>query len=317
MEGTEIAAPAPPLTAETPAPVSLTAAEQAVVSDNLTAFRDARRAERSGKPLAPAPVADPDPAPVETPIPAAAAPPAPVVSKRQQETNDRIREAVEKATADLQAENARLKAAAPPPRTTEPPPAAAAPAPTAATDDPKPKYEDFATEADPFTAHMEALALWSGRQAYKAAQLDSQKTKHQQDFYAAQERLDAEGLKAHKDFGEKLTALAKSGVVWPPDVSMAILQHPKGAELAYALASDPALSQRVTLFDLGVLAASLATPAAPAPIPPKTVTDAPDPPTVLGARPAEPGDPIARAVNDGDVTAYRTARMAERIALRK
>lgn len=310
MDGTETTtAPAPSAPIETETE-TISAADQAVQNHDPIAYRAARHAERSGAPLAPAPAKVADPAPVDPSAPAAAAPPAPVLSKKQQEANDRTRLAVESATADLQAENARLKAQLAPPKTA---PAAVAPP----ADDPEPTYEQFATEADPFTAHMKALARWEGRQAYKAEQVKAQQDRHREDFYAAQERLDAEGLKAHSDFADKLTALAKSGVVWPADVSMAILRHEKGAELAYALASDPALSQRVTLFDLGVLAASLATPPAVPPVvvaTPKLVTDAPAPPTQLGGRPTDELSPTERALMAKDPVAYKAARHAERSA---
>lgn len=313
MDGTETTtAPAPSAPIETETE-TITAADQAVQNHDPIAYRAARHAERSGTPLVPAP-AKADPAPTDPATPAAPAPPVAGLSKKQQDANDRTRLAVEQATADLQAENARLKAQLAPPKTATPP---AAVAPPAATDDPRPKYEDFASETDPFTAHLEALALWSGRQAYKAEQVKAQQDRHREDFYAAQERLDAEGLKAHPDFAEKLTALAKSGVVWPADVSMAILKHPKGWELAYSLASDPALSQRVTLFDLGVLAASLATPPAVPPVvaaTPKLVTDAPAPPTQLGGRPTDELSPTERALMAKDPVAYKAARHAERSA---
>jgi hypothetical protein len=54
-------------------------------------------------------------------------------------------------------------------------------------------------------------------------------------------------------------------------------------------------------------------PAAPV-APPKTVTSAPNPPTTLGRKPAEPTDPVTRAWKSGDFRAYKREADAREVA---
>lgn len=91
----DTSAPAPE-----PVPDTIPATEAAVVADNFQDFEAAEFAKAAGKPL---------------PAVAASAPVERALSKRQQEANERTQKAVEAATADLRAENARLKAATPAP----------------------------------------------------------------------------------------------------------------------------------------------------------------------------------------------------------
>lgn len=99
-------------TPETPAPTpapTMSATRAAADKGDFSAFLEADDAASKGTPMARVEV-KPDPAPVKVETPAVEAqPPAQTVSKRQQDINDRIREAVSKATADLAAENARLR----------------------------------------------------------------------------------------------------------------------------------------------------------------------------------------------------------------
>lgn len=112
---------------------TIPATTAAVISGKTSEYRDARRAERAGKPLAAVPVAT---SAVSDPTPSAPAAPVPEtrqLSHRQQQINERAQKAVDSATAALREENARLKAdlaRATVPRGT--PPAAPAPAPIAA-----------------------------------------------------------------------------------------------------------------------------------------------------------------------------------------
>lgn len=164
--------PAPAPAAVSPETIPASAA--AIVSGDTGAYREARRAEKLGKPLAAVP------APVETPTsdtPAAAdgAPPAERhVSRRQQAINDAAQKAAESATTALRDENARLKAqlasrpAAPAPAPAPETPKPAAPAPPDRKADAKryaamadyPKIADF----DTLEEHAAAVQLFMGEQ---------------------------------------------------------------------------------------------------------------------------------------------------------
>src|SRR3989442_13142458 len=112
---TPIAPAAPAPSAEPVAAPTQTAVEAAVVSGDFGSFKEAGRAERVNKPLPDVPLevpSDPPTAKAATPAPVAPAPER-TLSKRQQDINDRIREAVERATADKDAEIARLRTSQP------------------------------------------------------------------------------------------------------------------------------------------------------------------------------------------------------------
>jgi hypothetical protein len=115
MDGTETTAPAPSSTGgETTAPIAVTPADTAVATNDVAAYREARRVERGDPRRLPAAASQPgaapgDPAsaaPSGPAAPGAGADPARTVSKRQQTIND-----YERTVAELKAENARLKGA--------------------------------------------------------------------------------------------------------------------------------------------------------------------------------------------------------------
>lgn len=150
MDPVDPQAPAPAAADTTPIP----AVDAAVASGDYTAFEDAQRAELAGKPLAA--VTPPEPAERQ-------------LSRRQQEANERTRKAVETATADLRAENERLRKAAP---VAEPPvrrePVAEPPAPPAAekfpgmdkyfAEHPEASVDDYLDARDDHREKQRALA---------------------------------------------------------------------------------------------------------------------------------------------------------------
>lgn len=165
-------APAPLAPVETPVTIAPDVA--AANTGDVQGFLDARAAQRTGKPL-PAVEAP------ETP----AAPAAPTLSKRQQDANERTREAVALATADIRAENARLKAQLDAPRAV--PPAPPAPAPTEQAEPEfkrylalpgAPKLADF----DSVEEHAIAAALFINR----AVASETQSRASQDELTAAQ-----------------------------------------------------------------------------------------------------------------------------------
>lgn len=108
------------------------------------------------------------------------------------------------------------------------------------------------------------------------------------------------------------TSLIKS------DVAAQILQHladhPETLQDVRAM-TDP--EDVLTYF--GELQARYRTrkPAADQPPPPKTFTDAPDPPVVLGNRPGEPVDPVVSALKRRDTGAYIREMNARDLAARR
>lgn len=326
------AAPAPPTEPVAP---PLTATEAAVVANDFPAFDKADRAARAGKPL-PAP----EVTPVEEPAPEAAVPEPPKLSKRQQDTNDRIREATERATADLRAENERLRAAAPPverPRTEAPPaetPVQMAKRYAALPD--APKLADF----DTIEEHHAAMALFIEDKRYHER---STEARSRAEYDQEEQRVRAsskgifEALEARKktdpEFYDRLdqkllTELIPASVV-PKDlpigpaniIAEALLRHPATAwdvteyfnthrdEYARLTARDPRtgvqrLSQADLLREIGRIEGRLERATSDPPPAPKSVTDAPSPPVVLGSRSAAPVDPVEAAVKADDFATF-------------
>lgn len=172
MAEIETPAPAP---SETPAP-TISAGMDAASKGDFSAFDAAEVSAKRGTPLprVEAPV-------IEKPV-AGAVPVERTVSKRQEAINDRTRTAVEQATADLQAENARLKAqlATPPAPRVEPVPVE--PPVVAKTPEYKrymampdaPKLADFESVEE----HAFAATLFINRTVYAEQQADARSRQH-------------------------------------------------------------------------------------------------------------------------------------------
>lgn len=330
-------APAPaPTAAEPITPVAepISAVDTAVANKDQAAYREARLAERSGKPLAP--VEPPAEGDEGEPAVKATGEPAPerTLSKRQQDANENIRKAVERATADLIAENTRLKASLPQPK------AEPAPVSTAAVDA-KPDVADVATYPDGAydPKFIEDLGAWSARQAIRAHDTETETRARVQAHTTSLQTRDAQfntriaaAKQADPDFITKLSpdvrALRprddlKEGEPLSPlnDVAEFILRsdipdrlmqhftdHPEDLKRFETLPTPTAVS-----FEMGQLHAQLRQPAA-ASLPTKTVSSAPAPTTTLGRRTTEPVDEVDAAVASGDVSAFRAARLRERSA---
>jgi hypothetical protein len=338
------AAPAQPAATSAPAslpsapdaasPATRTAADQAVVAQDVAAYRAARRAERdatsdrrpdrAARPGGPAVPADPG---------AVQAAEARTVSKRQQTIND-----YERRVAELQAENARLKSSAP--RAESP----AAPAPTRAGDplaidltqpllDEGAFYTKFPTASSAdyhryitrYDREMERATeqlRTAQRDADTAAQTRAQKFAAQfmaaGDPAALRDRLDPallalETRAAAQAQHKRITAandLAEE--ILDSEVALQVLEHLTAhPEVTATLLAAPTRRALVRAFSR--LEAQM-TPSAAAGPTVKTTTDAPPPAVTLGARSAQMGDPLDRAVVAGDVAAYRAARRAQRAA---
>jgi hypothetical protein len=315
-------APAPPA-----APV--TATEQAVITNDVSAYRDARRAERStGKP-APAPVlpesgkATPD---------AAATKPteeARTVSKRQQQIND-----YERRIAAQDAELARLRSTTAAPA---PAPAPRAPASAAPVGESFPEFAAFVAQHPDatFESYMDARLDWREAQRAQLSQREQAARESQQEHQATvagfASRV-AEATTADPAFWDKvspeLTALETREKVLADgrqpgpgnDLATEIIRSELGPQLLRHLTDHPddlaklrACTTRGQLIKVfGRLEARLEQGAVPPPQ--KLVSDVPPPPTTLGSRPGSQADPVRAAVARGDITGYREARRAERLA---
>jgi hypothetical protein len=310
----------------------------------VATYREARRAERQGKPLA-AVEAKPeaktdDTAAVQTPEQVR------TVSKRQQQIND-----YERRIAEQEIELARLRTLPVPVRTE-----AAAPA-RPAENDPEPDPND--TEKYPGgeydAKYLRDAARWDVRnelrardaQAQTRAQLSEVETAQRARVSTFVERLN-QAKAADPTFAGKLTkevralepfdALPEGQPGGPlnvlaeqifdsplaPVILLHLSQHPEALKHFESLPPEiatlpPALRAKAHIpwivREFGKLEARLESPS-PAPVQPKTITSSPTPPTTLGTRPGSPADPKLAAVAQGDVRGYRAARRAERVAQR-
>jgi hypothetical protein len=333
--------PAAPAQSEaTPAPV-LTAVESAVAKDDFTAYRETRRAERSGTP-APAPAAEPvtetkpeaTAAPVEEPR---------TVSKRQHEINERIRLATERALADRDAEIARLRSQlpAPPAAPRTEPTAEKFPAyaqyletnPDASLEDYIDARQDFRdglkqkataaqrAEADRTRSHQEGIAQAQARTlaARQADPVIDAKFKQWEAAQSVHELPEVLLLKTREQ------AIAAQQIPQAEnDFASAVASSEYSAQIIAHIADHPDVLQKVRALEnrtavlkyFGKLETRFEKADA-APVQPKTISSAPTPGTALGSRPASAVDPVAAAVKANDVTAYRAARRAERASARR
>lgn len=218
------AAPAQPAAAAAPAPAptTISATQDALEHGDVAGFQEARAATRAGK----------TPPAVAAPPAAPAAPAAPVLSKRQQETNERIRVATEKAVTDAvasrDAEIAQLRAAATPPTRADvaapPPPAPPAPKTpdwkryAALPEAPKLNAVDAAGQPlfDSIEEHAAAMALFiQDTRETERATATQQKTTAEEITAAQHQRVDTfvgklnEARAADPDFVNKLTDQVK------------------------------------------------------------------------------------------------------------
>lgn len=337
------AAPAQPV-----APSTVSAADAAVASGDTGTYREARRMERIGKPLAAVAVADPAPTPVADDVttdpPAVPAQPAqPQLSKRQQGINDRAQRAVESATASLREENERLKAqlAAPNRQPAAPatPPAPAQPTEPewkrlAAMPD-YPKLADFESVEE----HAAAVGLFIHDQREKAAQQrsesDQQDETHMRRITAFDTRVNAlvaDDPEIVSKIQPRAQTLSRRGgpfhaiadLVLDSEHGPVLLRdHYDALEalgtLPESMRSLP-LQQQIrahlqhVMKEFGKLEGSLAIPAAPTTPAPKTLTDADEAPQTLGSRAAEATDPMVGAIKRNDTGAYRRLRREQRAA---
>ena len=354
LPSTQAVTPAPAPAQAPPATDTHSAADAAVKAGDTAAYRLAKRAERSGKPLDPVPVTA-APAAATEPAPVAEAePPKPVAKPRDEEyISSRIREGVERGTAEIRSEVERLKqqiASHAPPKT-EPEKVYDGTDPS----DPKPDPNDFEINDEYLDARDEwNMRRWR-RQDARSAQT-AKSTQAREELTAAQQaRVQTfatklkEASAADPEFLSKLTpevrALRPFAALTPgepggpdnivaeqvfdspiaPQVLRHFSEHPES--LARLIAMPPeiqAMPQAVRtarhitwiVQEYGHLERTLSAPAPAAvtPAPAPAITNAPAPIATLGSRPAAPVDPKAAAVKSGNTSAYRALRRQERAA---
>lgn len=309
MPDIEPAAPAQP---ESPTPPP-SAVDQAVINNDPSAYRAARLAERSGKPLAPAPVEpaakkDDPPAPAQTEE-------ARQVSKRQQQIND-----YERRIAEQNERIARLEQQLKPADVKPEPPKADTP------DFSYPEFPEWAAkpgnETKSYETYIEsrALARWRFEQQQEQTkqQTAEQETQAKADHA---KRAESWGQKVraartkHADFDE-VALMAPTEIQRGSVIDQWIQGSEEGAEILYHLQQHPEEIRRIHALPSEVAQVrelvKLEESLKPAPV--KPVTEAPAPPQTLGSKATDAGDPVDAAVRAGDMGAYRRARLAERAA---
>jgi hypothetical protein len=347
------AAPAQPGTgtaAATGLPVAVTPADTAVATNDVAAYREARRAER-GDPerhaalqraqgTAAARKGDAETnGPAATP-PAPGATPDRQVSKRQQTINE-----YERTVAELKAENARLKGGTAPagdPRNghdTRPeagaPKAGAVPVditrpaleeaafytthPEASTADYFRYLNRFDREVERATEQMQQSQTAAQRAAHERATKFHDQIKAVGDPAEVIQRIDPDltalETRAYAQAQGKHPTAANdlADEILDSDVALQVLEHLTAhpEEKAKLLALP---NRRAVVREFSRLEARLTPTAAGAAAAPKTITDAPTPAVTLGNRAAHMADPVDSAVARGDVAAYRAARLQQRAA---
>lgn len=107
--------------------------------------------------------------------------------------------------------------------------------------DPEPKVEDF----DDYQKYVKAVGRWEARQAIREQREIDAREAHVSGIQQAQDRVAAEGAKAHEDFDAVMTQYESAGGSYSDVAVDAISRHPLGHELAYAMAKDPGLAKRI------------------------------------------------------------------------
>lgn len=305
------------------APPVVTGVDHAVASGDVSAYREARRAERSGTPRdVPA-----DSSPASTDDQPAASSPAdadpPRTDKRA--TEHRIPELLtDRAQWRERAERAEREIAAlKPPRTSDVPKAVPSPATVEAE---FPEFDAWlakpGNDGKSYTQYQRAFF----RHEFEQAQADTAK----QSFEAATKQDFETRLTAYKKSAETFiadhedywTVVAPITTLPPTPLTEAlgdvILRSANPPALLYKLGTDSetwakllTLPERLAVYELGKIEAALS---APEKSKPPSFTRAKEPPTTLGRRSADPTDALEAAVANDDVAAYREAKLRARTA---
>lgn len=334
----EAAEPSAPAQSPSPAPEPVSAADHAVTSGNVSGFREARAAERAGKPLPTVDVASP-PSGEEPPTQKPGEAPAErTLSKRQHAINDYERRIAEQAQR-IHALETQLQTPPAAPRSPDTPTPQAL-APVVDPTDPEPNHDDttaypegqydrkFIKDQARWDARQEVARLERDRHAQTARDAQAQSHRARETQFRARV---ADAAKADPAFLSSLSAEVRA--LTPSAIAQAngdelsalnaladeFLDSDHGPQLMGHFSQHPedlqrfaALTPREFTRELARLEVALES-ATQRPAP-KTLTDAPAPPTTLGRKTADPVDEIDRAVASGDMSAFKRARLRERAA---
>jgi hypothetical protein len=331
----------------TPEPtVPLTATEQAVAAGDVTAFREAKQAERVGKPLEPLPAdsasAVPESQAAET---SASSSPASEPGKTGHKGNAETRKAeLEAEIRDLLTQRATLRREIQPatPELTKPAASSPAPAPGVVyppelasveayiAAHPEASYEDYLDARADVRVEAKLSAREQAAQAKAAA--DGQQREFGERGAAFKSRI-VEAEKTEPSFWSKVsaevsglepsaTANLSGRPVGPLNVlADEILLSEQGPAIMLHLSAHPdelsrfsTLPYQALLKAFGALEHRLSD-TKPDRTPPKTVTDAPRPPRTVGHRAGDQGgDELEAAVKNDDVAAFRAEKLRRRAA---
>lgn len=199
----------------------------------------------------------------------------------------------------------------------------------------KPSEDEIGTKYENYAAFVEDLTDWKVEQREARARVTEERTtreteltKHVESFrkhFTDDPTLASQIAPAVRELTP--SSLLPRGVRpnGMSEIAERFLKSPVGLPLMRHFSNHPEDLQRFAAYgpdefymELGVLERELkaASAQAPAPaVPPtKHTTSAPPPPTTLGARPAEPADPIQAALRRGDFATYRDLKNKAEIA---
>jgi hypothetical protein len=349
-EQTAGSSPAPEAPAEV---VATTAADLAVASKDVGAYREAKQAERLGKPLDAKPAESSPAKPAEQAASTDASAAASEAAKPRKTGEDRAAELKAEIQELLKQRSQLRHETAPRPQAPRPTPASE-PAPAKEF----PTYEEYTAQAGqefaPYEQYLREQAKYVARQEWESLrQTERREAETVQRTQERQARILSfnERISAAKELDPDFDKSISDDVAGLPSFD-AVIQDEKGLRhrgngryvkpgyvflAEKVLASDVAPQlmrhfsahadelhkfanllpdQQQTAFARleGRIEAGLEkTEAKEQPVR-KTVTDAPKPPTTLGGRSANPADPVDAAVAAKDVASFRRLKDAERRA---
>lgn len=313
--------------ASSPTPEAVTPAEQAIVSNDVAAFRAARRQER--------------PSPTSVVASSATVPAVPVPSTEgstpasEPGSSVPAKKNAESRIQELLTERAQLRADLEAAR--RPIPAAVRDGPTAASPAPAGiKFQDFdtwiqaqpadvQTASDRYEQYIDARAghvFQQQHQAQEAIQARAAADREGQTRLDTYRQAADQFVTDHADYWAIVTPITQT----PPSATAdaigdIVLRSANPPQLLYHLGAHLeefhrllSLPPHQAAYELGSLAGSLQ---GPAPHVRSTLTRATTQPTTLGRKAADPSDPIDAAVASGDVSRFRALKLQQRLALTK
>lgn len=308
----------------TDTPIPETSVEQAVKSGDQSAYKLARAAEKSGKPLPTN--ADPSPAEPVAQVASTDASPQPASEPGTPKPKSNAETRIKELLAETKELKTKLDAATrPPSQVPDVPQAASSPAPVAVVK--FPSYDDWSAKQPDdrasYEEYIDARAVHVFQQQQQAHDEQHARTAAQRDqaarIQAYQQRADT-FVAAHPDYAAVVNPLASGTPVTPTSDAIGdlVARSDVGPQLLYHLGTHlevfqrlVSLPERLAVYELGKLEASFAAPATPNPEP---RTHVPEPPTTLGRRSADPSDPTEAIVASGDQAAYKAQRQRDRLA---